>query len=266
MLLTEDYFDNIEIKDEDINPNDLKDGFQQNKDDFKSLNEYNKSQYDCVLNFPVAYGNQKIKSDEFLNMVSKKLNYVFDSFDIKHSDVYVLSGFSVSDDDITIEHYENFISVINNHDNDSVYYSIRHSIRVYFKKPWFNNVKIMLKFVQALFNINQSTWGERIYVNIDFYSQAIDMFFKNKTDKTKALHSLISVTSHKQKLSNYLKTFLKKKRSVDDERQISELKDLMILFFGLYTWRDFINQMETKGRYDYKPSLIDKLQKADSLQ
>ena len=28
MLLTEDYFDNIEIKDEDINPNDLKDGFQ----------------------------------------------------------------------------------------------------------------------------------------------------------------------------------------------------------------------------------------------
>lgn len=43
MLLTEDYFDNIEIKDEDINPNDLKDGFQYNEDDFKSLNEYNKS-------------------------------------------------------------------------------------------------------------------------------------------------------------------------------------------------------------------------------
>ena len=92
------------------------------------------------------------------------------------------------------------------------------------------------------------------------------MVFKNKTDKTKALHSLISVTSHKQKLSNYLKTFLKKKHTVNDERQISDLRDLMILFFGLNTWHDFINQMETKGRYDYKPSLIDKLQKEGHIQ
>lgn len=86
MLLNENYFDDIDLTDDDIidadkETNTVSELYKQLKIQYKQS---------IVICFDGSAG-QYIKNRKYiLNLLSKTLNYIFDVYNIKHSDMFVV--------------------------------------------------------------------------------------------------------------------------------------------------------------------------------
>ena len=86
MLLNENYFDDIDLTDDDIidtdkETNTVSEIYKQLKIQYKQS---------IVICFDGSVGKYIKNRKYILNLLSKTLNYLFDVYDIKHSDMFVV--------------------------------------------------------------------------------------------------------------------------------------------------------------------------------
>lgn len=159
MMINEDYFRDIEITDSDITTDDN----NNSTDDVEKLYSHIQNNYDRTLKIPIRFQEQDDYSttssaeiERIFSQVSRNLMSLFDIYGIPHSDVYVTCGPGYLNDDISMikfNHKRYYTEVID--ESSSIYgddtpYS---TIRIFFKRPEFSNLKQMMMFIRTLCNI-----------------------------------------------------------------------------------------------------------------
>ena len=103
MILNEDYFKDIEIKDEDIN--DVEEPKQElTLEEFHKLPEqYRQEIYFTIMN----HNNDIVTQTSLIPRVTKRLDSIFDTYGIEHSE-YVLTSSPCAEDCDTILDFGNY--------------------------------------------------------------------------------------------------------------------------------------------------------------
>ena len=154
MLLKEDYFEDIDITDDDIQTDNTITSFLS-LDDIKKHTKTNFQQTIRIYTYTLRSKKDK---PHIIGKTSKKLIQLLDIYGISHSPAYTISGDynNSKDADIKCEQYENFINIVNprDFDYDSNLYDYNfNQLLIYTESIRFHNIKQMMRFINHINSI-----------------------------------------------------------------------------------------------------------------
>ena len=92
MILNEDYFDDLDIKEEDLVVDDDVNEFTSAKD----FIDYCKSQYSCEITMAIPY-KQQIPDVTLVKHINRLWDYVLDYYNVEHTDVFAADWLVLDD-------------------------------------------------------------------------------------------------------------------------------------------------------------------------
>ena len=251
MLLKEDYFEDIDITDDDIQTDNTITSFLS-LDDIKKHTKTNFQQTIIIYTYTLRSKKDKPHT---IDKASKKLIQLFDIYGINHSPAYTISGGDYNnskDADIKCEQYENFINIVNTRDFDydtNLYDHNFNQLLIYTESIRFRNIKQMMRFIN---HINSILFKDDLVVfsGITFVSSIFLPFDKIKNSDSVVYNSLI--LNRTGLLITDAINMVEKRIHVDNPSKVRFfLQKLIRWFFGQETWDNFSNQASC-GVLDYK--------------
>ena len=259
MSLNDDCFKNLELSDDDILTDDS--SLYDSDITLYDINREANAKYHNTIK--ISINNDVIKQHgvQILINTSKRLNQLFEYYDIQHSQMYVLSGLhDLSPNNPnrpTIIQCDDYIHIINNAHYDNTYHDYDYNTIVMFiERPRFANIKKMLRFIHSL-------------MNILFGHQIVTVFFKNIMiyDEIREIYNeRIWFNSLKLDYDEYRKTglcidlFIKNKTDMNIPTKwscISFIQRLNKWFFGKWTALRFNAQWGDGNKVDFNPVIND---------
>ena len=264
MIINEDYFNDIEINDDDIKAED-------NLGNFETLdNIYSnaKTLYNHTINIQLDSGcryNKQIMNDilpQNLSKLGKYLDCLFDAYAINHSPLYAVykkmsEGNEYKSSDFTFTQCNGYIQIANhkphtetNPEHECIYN--RALLYIFVEIPEFHDIKQLLKFIQRLVS---TIWhGDFInyYDLFCLYNGVIDFF-----DEERNWNDFYMRTIYRGDFRNNM--FAYNFNSWTGQKQYKTTKtaySLIEWFFGHKTYIKLRKQIENSNYYtvfDYTP-------------
>ena len=204
MIINEDYFDELEIKDEDIVVDDTLDVEEPEQEHELTLDEFHKlpEQYNQEIIIRIDIVDSTDSDTTFFQTsliprITKKLDTIFEMYDIEHSQYVLVSNYDAEDYDTVVKfgNYQLFCKKYNkdSYINDTY---IQFYIQVFVNYPKFN-YKRAFRFLYTVLNlykigeqigwmnfkpITANDYNIQLNFSFDFYINYIGFYSSKKCD------------------------------------------------------------------------------------